>query len=154
MCCEKIIFAYINYNSAANIIHIFDLSKFLSDKIENLMEINERINTIIEHKKLNIASFARAIGIADQTVRSVCVLRRNKPSFDFLNKIVHAFEWVNPEWLLTGRGEMVRPVGEPAREALPDLSALVDYMREKDRRIEKLIEEKSFWRLRCELRAH
>jgi len=117
------------------------------------MEINDRINQIMEQERLSVASFARITGIADQTVRSVCVLRRNKPGFDFLNKVVDSFDWVNPEWLLTGRGEMKRNNKADGHAASPvKLDALVDYLREKDRRIEALIEEKSFWRLKCEMR--
>ena len=42
------------------------------------MDIADRINQIIEHEDLSIAAFARKINVGDQTVRSVCVLRRNK----------------------------------------------------------------------------
>lgn len=68
------------------------------------MEINDRINQIIEHEHLSVAAFARKIGIGDQTVRSVCVLRRNKPGFEFLSNLIQTFEWLDPKWLLTGEG--------------------------------------------------
>lgn len=110
------------------------------------MDINERILKIIEHEHLNIASFARKIGIGDQTVRAVCVMKRNKPSFEFLSRIVQTFVWLNPSWLLTGEGDMevsensIEPLGTPHNA---NLKELISYLREKDAKIEKLIAEKT-----------
>ena len=39
---------------------------------------------------MNVSSFARHIGVGDQTVRGVVVMRRNKPGYDFLLKVVKA----------------------------------------------------------------
>lgn len=117
------------------------------------MEIADRINQIIEKEGLTIASFARKIGIGDQTVRSVCTLRRNKPGFDFLSNIIQTFEWIDPVWLLTGKGCMEKNEGgkDDGQNGNPSLEELVTYLREKDAKIEKLIEEKTTWRLRYEL---
>lgn len=115
------------------------------------MDIADRINQIIDHEGLTVASFARKIGIGDQTVRSVCVVKRNKPGYDFLANIVQTFEWLNPAWLLTGRGEM--SVTRAANEGFSasDMSQLIAYLREKDEKIEHLIEEKMSWKVRYEL---
>ncbi len=114
------------------------------------MDIADRINQIIEHEGLTIASFSRKISVGDQTVRSVCVLKRNKPGFDFLANIVQTFEWVNPSWLLTGKGDIERGADKSERQMESPLGELVGYLREKDEKIERLIEEKTVWRLRCE----
>lgn len=113
------------------------------------MDINERIVKIINHEGLSIAAFARTINIADQTVRSVCVMRRNKPSFDFLSNIVQTFAWVNPRWLLTGNGEMERDdCGlSPVEAGDKNMKELINYLKEKDRRIEELVEERTRWRV-------
>lgn len=71
------------------------------------MDICDRINEIIKHENLNIASFARKIGIGGQTVRGVVAMRRNKPGFDFIMKIVQTFDWLNAHWLITGEGDMI-----------------------------------------------
>ncbi len=115
------------------------------------MSINQRICELIEHEQLSIAAFARKIGIGDQTVRSVCVIRRNKPSFDFLQAIIQTFEWVSAEWLITGKGNMIRKT-EESDENSPnlELKPLIDYMRDKDHRIEELIEERTKWKIRYE----
>lgn len=107
------------------------------------MDICDRINEIIKHENLNIASFARKIGIGDQTVRGVVAMRRNKPGFDFIMKIVQTFDWLNAHWLITGEGDMIcenlLTMGGGKED--PSIEALLTLIREKDERIEQLIRE-------------
>lgn len=130
------------------------------------MTINDRINQIIEAEHLTVASLARRLEIGDQTVRSVCVLHRNKPSFEFINKLIHAFEWLNPRWLITGEGEMRIPTNEghdsPSNTTTSrDIESILEYMHEKDirideylkakdQKIEDLLIESTTWRVRYE----
>jgi len=124
----------------------------------NSNNISDRINQIIEKEGLTISAFARRINIADQTVRAVCTLHRNKPGYDFLASIIHTFEWLDAEWLITGEGDMVKSndtcreggkyrfcsSGDPMKE-------LVSYLREKDEQIKCLIEEKTEWKVKYEI---
>lgn len=107
------------------------------------MDICDRINEIIKHENLNIASFARKIGIGDQTVRGVVAMRRNKPGFDFIMKIAQTFDWLNAHWLITGEGDMIcenlLTIGGGKED--PSIEALLTLIREKDERIEQLIRE-------------
>ncbi|ROT16022.1 hypothetical protein [uncultured Muribaculum sp.] len=108
------------------------------------MDICDRINEIIKHENLNIASFARKIGIGDQTVRGVVAMRRNKPGFDFIMKIVQTFDWLNAHWLITGEGDMICEnllTMEGGGKESPSIEALLTLIREKDKRIEQLIRE-------------
>ncbi len=34
-------------------------------------------------------------------------MRRNKPGFDFIMKIVQTFDWLDAHWLITGEGDMI-----------------------------------------------
>lgn len=111
------------------------------------MDICDRINLIIEKEGLTVASFARKIGTGDQTVRGCVVQRRNKPSYEFIAKIIQTFDWLNPRWFITGEGEMIMGKNEPQ----PSLDSLIQYLREKDDKIEKLIEEKTLLRAKCEI---
>lgn len=113
------------------------------------MSINDRILQISKREGLSIAAFARKIQIADQTVRSVCVLQRNKPGYEFLANLVRAFEWLNPTWLLTGDGDMIIDSNRGEIDCGKDqnLKQLIDYLRERDDKIEKLIEEKTTWKI-------
>jgi len=68
--------------------------------------VNQRISEIIKMKGLNKNSFAVKIGISGQTIHNIVSGRHNKPSFEVLDKIMSAFEDINPSWLMTGEGEM------------------------------------------------
>lgn len=108
--------------------------------------VNDRIVLLMQHEGLSPAAFARKIGIGDQTVRSVCVMKRNKPGYDFLNNIVQTFEWLNPTWLLTGKGDMTmspNPSNPQTAESseTKNFKDLINYLKEKDNRIETLIQE-------------
>lgn len=107
------------------------------------MDICERIKELIEDQKMTIASFARCIGVGDQTVRGIVVQKRNKPGYDVLLKIVQTFEWLDVEWLITGKGEMRKPVITPEENEAKNmnLSVFVDYLKKKDEKIERLLEE-------------
>lgn len=116
-----------------------------------IMDIAERINQIIDREGLTVASFARKIGVGDQTVRSVCVLKRNKPGFEFLSNLVQTFEWLNPVWVLTGKGEMEINRDKNDGVDVDSIAELVKYLKEKDEKIERLIEEKTTWKLKYEM---
>lgn len=116
------------------------------------MEIIERIQKIMEREGLNVASFARRIGVVDQTIRGIVVQRRNKPGFDLIVRILQTFDWVNAEWLILGVGEMSKPEQENLNNPeLYSIKDLVMYLKEKDVKIEKLIEEKTEFKVLYEM---
>ena len=116
------------------------------------MEIIERIQKIMEREGLNVASFARRIGVVDQTIRGIVVQRRNKPGFDLIVRILQTFAWVNAEWLILGVGEMSKPEQENLNNSEPySIKDLVMYLKEKDVKIEKLIEEKTEFKVLYEM---
>lgn len=109
------------------------------------MDICERIKQLIEDQNMTIASFARKIGVGDQTVRGIVVQKRNKPGYDVILKIVQTFEWLNVEWLITGEGEMRKAeIKQQTCEkdtSNVNMGMFLEYLKEKDGKIEKLIEE-------------
>ena len=113
------------------------------------MDIIDRLQKIIEYQGMTVSAFARAIGVPDQSIRGIVVQRRNKPGFDLIVKIVHAFDWLNADWLITGRGDMVKKEN-PSKEVSTNESVLMSYIMEKDNKIEKLIEEKTALKLKIE----
>lgn len=117
------------------------------------MEIIERVQKIIDKEGLNVSSFAKRIGVVDQTVRGIVVQRRNKPGFDLIVKILQTFNWVNAEWLLLGVGDMVKASDGGKQDNVENYSMneLIHYLREKDIKIEKLIEEKTELKVLYEL---
>lgn len=67
--------------------------------------VNQRIRQIIGNKSLSVNAFANAIGVAQGTLASM-LNRGTEPSNKTLNAVLSAFPEVNPDWLLTGSGEM------------------------------------------------
>ena len=115
------------------------------------MDIIDRLQEIIDYAGLNVSSFAKKIGVVDQTIRGIVVQRRNKPGFDILAKILQTFTWIDAEWLITGKGEMIKQETTVKTESNPSLTELIQYLREKDLKIEKLIEEKTELKIKFEM---
>ena len=58
-----------------------------------------RLKEIMVNNNLNSATFAEQIGVQRSSVSHV-MSKRNKPSLDFILKIVNSFEEVTLDWLL------------------------------------------------------
>lgn len=66
------------------------------------MELVDRIKTIMKMHNLNAASFADKIGVQRANMSHV-LTGRNKPSLDFVERILVSFPKVNAAWLVTGK---------------------------------------------------
>jgi transcriptional regulator with XRE-family HTH domain len=66
-----------------------------------------QIQEILRREELSSSQFADKIGVQRSSVSHV-LSGRNKPGFDFIQKILEAFPGINAEWLITGRGEMYK----------------------------------------------
>jgi transcriptional regulator with XRE-family HTH domain len=66
------------------------------------MEIKDRIRMIIDSHQLTAGAFAERIGVQRSNVSHV-LSGRNKPSFEFVEKLLIAFPKVQAHWLLTGK---------------------------------------------------
>ena len=67
----------------------------------------ERITKIMEQEGLTPSKFAEAIGI-QRSAMSHILNGRNNVSLDVLMKILEKFSYVDSDWLLFGKGEMMR----------------------------------------------
>ncbi len=74
-----------------------------------MSNINNRILQVIDYLGLNRNSFSKKIGIDNNvTIGNIVGGRQNKPSYDVLEKILQTFDSINSEWLITGKGEMLK----------------------------------------------
>lgn len=72
------------------------------------MEKNiDRISQLIEHKELSVRAFELSIG-ASNGAFGRAIRNRTDISSEWLSIIVEKYPDINPNWLLTGRGEMIR----------------------------------------------
>ena len=65
-------------------------------------EIISRITTIMEEQQVSSAAFADTIGVQRSSISHV-LSGRNKPSLDFILKIISAFPSYSADWLLFGK---------------------------------------------------
>lgn len=79
----------------------------------NTEEFTKRLNTIMDFYDLSAASFADRIEVGRSSI-SHLLSGRNKPSLDFVMKIVTAFPEVELYWLLNGKGSFPRKEKELA----------------------------------------
>ncbi|HEY9124668.1 MAG TPA: helix-turn-helix transcriptional regulator [Bacteroidales bacterium] len=73
--------------------------------------INNRIIQFIEYLNISRYRFAHETGISEVNLLNI-YKGKNKPSIDLIEKILHKYEVLNPTWLLTGEGEMLRAPAE------------------------------------------
>ncbi|MCX6234549.1 MAG: helix-turn-helix transcriptional regulator [Bacteroidetes bacterium] len=67
----------------------------------------KRIFQLIKSKEITASEFASTIGVQPSSVSHV-LSGRNKPSLDFVLKILRCFPEINPDWLLFDHGAMIR----------------------------------------------
>ena len=73
--------------------------------------MNTRLQQFLELENLTPARLADMLGIQRSGLSHI-LSGRNKPSFDFLNRILTKFPHINADWLMTGRGKAYRDPSE------------------------------------------
>jgi hypothetical protein len=89
--------------------------RFYKLNFENAMQtsVNERIAKMINHfKKGNKSAFAKEVGISNQSLGEIVGARQSLPSFTALQKIIIAFPQVRIEWIVMGKGDMLKAAWE------------------------------------------
>lgn len=107
------------------------------------MEIKDRLRMIMDSHKLNAGSFADRIGVQRSNVSHV-LSGRNKPSFDFVEKLLLAFPRVSAEWLFTGkqsgdRTDQVYKVEKKIEEEIAGSKPVLDRAAANDKKIVKTL---------------
>lgn len=69
--------------------------------------MKDRIRLIMEKENLTPAKFADMVGI-NRAVISHILNGRNNPSLDVVTKILGDLDYINPEWLINGTGNMYK----------------------------------------------
>lgn len=80
----------------------------------NTAEFTKRLNQIMDYYDLSAAGFADRINVGRSSI-SHLLSGRNKPSLDFVMKVIQTFPEVELYWLLNGKG--VFPGSAKAQEA-------------------------------------
>jgi Plasmid maintenance system antidote protein len=69
--------------------------------------MKNRIEQIMEYEGLSASKFAEAIGI-QRAAMSHIISGRNNLSLDVFKKILETFTYIDSDWLLSGKGKMMR----------------------------------------------
>ncbi|MGS2739617.1 helix-turn-helix transcriptional regulator [Sinomicrobium sp. M5D2P17] len=69
----------------------------------NTEDFSSRLQEVLDFYGLSASSFADKIGVQRSSISHI-LSGRNKPSLDFVLKILHAFSEVELYWLLNGKG--------------------------------------------------
>ncbi|HSD14753.1 MAG TPA: helix-turn-helix transcriptional regulator [Flavobacterium sp.] len=69
----------------------------------NVDDFVKRLETVLEYYSLSASSFADKIGVQRSSL-SHLLSGRNKPSLDFILKIIQVFPEVDLYWILNGKG--------------------------------------------------
>jgi hypothetical protein len=87
-------------------------------EINEVGNVHDRIVQMVDHFcKGNKAAFGRATNIQSGVLAGLIGGRKNKPSFEVMQKIMTGYPSINPIWLLFGRGSMTQeefPAEAPA----------------------------------------
>lgn len=79
----------------------------------NTEEFSKRLHKILDFYELSAAAFADKIEVGRSSISHI-LSGRNKPSLDFVMKIVKTFPEVELYWLLNGKGNF--PASESPKE--------------------------------------
>lgn len=93
--------------------------------------VNDRIRAIINEMNISDRAFAEKINIPQTTISNL-FNRGSEPGYKILSNIINYIEFISPEWLLTGKGEMLKseysqansPISVANEESIPLVSDL------------------------------
>lgn len=88
----------------------------------NSEEFSKRLKEIFEYYELSASSFADRIDVGRASISHI-LSGRNKPSLDFVMRVVSTFEEVELYWLLNGKGDFP-PLPETSRAFKNDETSL------------------------------
>ncbi len=84
----------------------------------NTEQFAERLQKILEYYDLSAAAFADEIEVGRSSISHI-ISGRNKPSLDFVMKVVKKFPEVELYWLLNGKGSFPSSSREAENEPPP-----------------------------------
>jgi chromosome segregation ATPase len=96
----------------------------------------------IDFKGLTIHNFEKKIGIRGSLDKAI--KQNTNVRGDIFTKIIEEFEDINPEWLITGKGEMLRGVEEKKENCNEKLKPLQEQLQFKE-------EQLSFYKEKIEM---
>ena len=81
--------------------------------------MKDRLSQFLQLEQLSPARFADILGVQRSGISHI-LSGRNKPGFDFIEKVLTKFPEMNAEWLITGKGKTYKEqsIQEPTQPSL------------------------------------
>ena len=86
----------------------------------NIQEFSDRLKKIMEFHDETASSFSQKIGVQRSSISHI-LSGRNKPSLDFVMKVLHTYPNVDLYWLMNGTGKFPKPENTIAPPESTDL---------------------------------
>ena len=84
----------------------------------NITEFTSRLKKVMEFHQLSASMFADKVGVQRSSISHI-LSGRNKPSLDFVMKILKAFPEVELYWLLNGAGTFPKKKNQTIEKSYP-----------------------------------
>jgi transcriptional regulator with XRE-family HTH domain len=95
----------------------------------NTDDFVKRLENVLEYYNLNASAFADKIGVQRSSM-SHLLSGRNKPSLDFILKILEVFPEVDLYWILNGKGIFPKSLDSLISNETPTPPPLISYNKE------------------------
>ena len=92
--------------------------------------MNTRLQQFLSVENITQAQLADTLNVARAGVSHI-LAGRNKPSYDFLHKLLIKFPHINGDWLMTGRGKAYNDFGENSQGSVISSSPLSGHKNER-----------------------
>ncbi len=87
-----------------NLLHLYNQITFVTFTMINTENFSKRLQKVIDYYSETASSFAEKIGVQRSSISHI-LSGRNKPSLEFVLKIISSYPEVELYWLLNGIGE-------------------------------------------------
>lgn len=102
--------------------------------------MKSRVAKIIKSEKLSSSKFADSIGVQRSSISHI-LSGRNKPSLDFIQKILTEYKNISSDWLLFGKGNMYKE-GMSEKDSPNHIDSLFEEEKKEAAEEEKVIPQK------------
>ena len=102
----------------------------------NTKKFTKRLENIMSFYGLSASSFADKIGVQRSSISHI-LSGRNKPSLEFVMKVLSPFPEVDLYWLLNGKGSFPKETTENKKQIDPSISS--DILKTKSSDIERIV---------------
>jgi transcriptional regulator with XRE-family HTH domain len=96
----------------------------------NSNDFSKRLKKVLDYYQLSASAFADKVGVQRSSI-SHLLSGRNKPSLDFVLKVLDAFNEVELYWLLRGEGSFPKKTKKPSNK-IDNTPNLFSHLEEKE----------------------